>query len=70
MIILYLINKLKLQNMENNLNINTGMIMDAVNLTKDAPEKNEAMQAAIDNDQIKKLEILTHSLKKLITQTQ
>ena len=28
-------------------NINTGMIMDAVNLTKDAPEKNEAMQAAM-----------------------
>ena len=32
------------------------MIMDAVNLTKDAPEKNEAMQAAIDNDQIKNVQ--------------
>lgn len=54
--------------MENNLNINTGMIMDAVNLTKDAPEKNEAMQAAIDNDQIKKLEILAQQYKKAHTQ--
>ena len=54
--------------MENNLNINTGMIMDAVNLTKDASEKNEAMQAAIDNDQIKKLEILAQQYKKAHTQ--
>ena len=54
--------------MKNNLNINTGMIMDAVNLTKDAPEKNEAMQAAIDNDQIKKLEILAQQYKKAHTQ--
>lgn len=49
-------------------NINTGMIMDAVNLTKDAPEKNEAMQAAIDNDQIKKLEILAQQYKNAHTQ--
>ena len=49
-------------------NINTGMIMDAVNLTKDAPEKNEAMQAAIDNDQIKKLEIVAQQYKNAHTQ--
>lgn len=38
--------------------INTGMIMDVVNNTADIEEKNEAMQAAIDNDQMKKLQIL------------
>ena len=31
-------------------NINTGMIMDAVSNAKDYTDKNEAMQAAIDND--------------------
>lgn len=38
--------------------INTGMIMDVVNNMSDIEEKNEAMQAAIDNDQMKKLQIL------------
>ena len=52
-------------NMEN---INTGMIMDAVNNTVDMPEKNEAMQAAIDNDQIKKLQVLAQRYKDAHTQ--
>ena len=48
--------------------IKTGMIMDAVNDTKDYNEKNEAMQAAIDNDQMKKLQILAQRYKDAHTQ--
>ena len=39
-------------------NISTGMIMDAVNNTADIDKKTEAMQAAIDNDQIKNLKLI------------
>lgn len=39
-------------------NISTGMIMDAVNNTADIDKKTEAMQAAIDNDQIKNLKLM------------
>lgn len=49
-------------------NVNTGMIMDAINKTSDMAEKNEAMQAAIDNDQIKKLEVLAQRYKDAHTQ--
>lgn len=48
--------------------IKTGMIMDAVGDTKDYAEKNEAMQAAIDNDQMKKLQILAKRYKDAHTQ--
>ena len=37
---------------------NTGMIMDVVNNTADIEKKTEAMNAAISNDQMKKLEVL------------
>lgn len=49
-------------------NINTGMIMDAVSNTKDYADKNEAMQAAIDNDQMKKLQVLAQRYKDAHTQ--
>lgn len=49
-------------------NINTGMIMDAVNDTKDLASKNDAMQAAIDNDQMKKLQVLAQRYKDAHTQ--
>ena len=49
-------------------NVNTSMIMDAINKTSDMTEKNEAMQAAIDNDQIKKLEVLAQRYKDAHTQ--
>ena len=49
-------------------NINTGMIMDTVNDTKDLANKNEAMQAAIDNDQMKKLQVLAQRYKDAHTQ--
>lgn len=48
--------------------IKTGMIMDAVGDTKDYAEKNEAMQAAINNDQMKKLQILAQRYKDAHTQ--
>lgn len=48
--------------------IKTGMIMDAVQNTTDIQEKNEAMQAAIDNDQIKKLQVLAQQYKNAHTQ--
>ena len=48
--------------------INTGMIMDAVNNTSDMTEKNEAMQAAIDNDQTKKLQVLAQRYREAHTQ--
>lgn len=51
-----------------NPNINTGMIMDAVNNTPDMNEKNESMQAAIDNDQMKKLQVLAQRYKEAHTQ--
>jgi len=51
-----------------NKNINTGMIMDAINNTADMGEKNEAMQAAIDNDQMKKLQVLAQRYKDAHTQ--
>lgn len=51
-----------------NPNINTGLIMDAVNNTPDFSEKNEMMQAAIDNDQIKKLQALAKRYKEAHTQ--
>lgn len=47
-----------------NPNINTGMIMDVVNNTPDMSEKNESMQAAIDNDQMKKLQVLAQRYKE------
>lgn len=37
---------------------NTGMIMDVVNNTPDIEKKTDAMNAAISNDQMKKLEAL------------
>ena len=49
-------------------NVNTGMIMDAVENTKDYADKNEAMQAAIDNDQLKKLQVLAQHYKDAHTQ--
>ena len=49
-------------------NVNTGMIMDAVENTKDYADKNEAMQAAIDNDQLKKLQVLAQRYKDAHTQ--
>ena len=49
-------------------NINTGMIMDAVSNTKDYADKNEAMQAAIDNDQMKKLQVLAQRYRDAHTQ--
>ena len=49
-------------------NVNTGMIMDAVSNTKDYTEKNEAMEAAIDNDQMKKLQVLAQRYKDAHTQ--
>ena len=49
-------------------NINTGMIMDVVSNTKDYTEKNEAMEAAIDNDQLKKLQVLAQRYKDAHTQ--
>ena len=49
-------------------NVNTGMIMDAVSNTKDYADKNEAMQAAIDNDQMKKLQVLAQRYKDAHTQ--
>ena len=49
-------------------NVNTGMIMDAVSNTKDYADKNEAMQAAIDNDQLKKLQVLAQRYKDAHTQ--
>ena len=49
-------------------NVNTGMIMDAVSNSKDYTEKNEAMEAAIDNDQIKKLQVLAQRYKDAHTQ--
>jgi uncharacterized protein YecA (UPF0149 family) len=49
-------------------NVNTGMIMDAVENTKDYTDKNEAMQAAIDNDQLKKLQVLAQRYKDAHTQ--
>ena len=48
--------------------IKTGMIMDAVNDNNDYQEKNEAMQAAIDNDQMKKLQVLAQRYKDAHTQ--
>lgn len=51
-----------------NKDINTGMIMDAVNNTSDMGEKNEAMQAAIDNDQMKKLQVLAKRYQDAHTQ--
>lgn len=49
-------------------NVNTGMIMDAVENTKDYADKNEAMQAAIDNDQMKKLQVLAQRYRDAHTQ--
>ena len=49
-------------------NVNTGMIMDAVSNTKDYADKNEAMKAAIDNDQMKKLQVLAQRYKDAHTQ--
>lgn len=49
-------------------NMNTGMIMDAVSNTKDYADKNEAMQAAIDNDQMKKLQVLAQRYRDAHTQ--
>ena len=49
-------------------NVNTGMIMDAVENTKDYDDKNNAMQAAIDNDQMKKLQVLAQRYKDAHTQ--
>ena len=54
------------KNME--ANINTGMIMDAVNNTADISEKNDAMQAAIDNDNMKKLQVLAQRYRDAHTQ--
>lgn len=51
-----------------NKDINTGMIMDAISNTADMGEKNEAMQAAIDNDQMKKLQVLAQRYKDAHTQ--
>jgi uncharacterized protein YecA (UPF0149 family) len=42
--------------------------MDAVNDTHEYEEKNEAMQAAIDNDQMKKLQVLAQRYKAAHTQ--
>ena len=44
------------------------MFMDAVDNTKDYADKNEAMQAAIDNDNIKKLQVLAQRYKDAHTQ--
>lgn len=49
-------------------NTKTGMIMDIVNNTSDINAKNEAMQAAIDNDQAKKLQVLAQRYKNAHTQ--
>ena len=51
-----------------NKDINTGMIMDAINNTPDMADKNDAMQAAIDNDQMKKLQVLAQRYKDAHTQ--
>ena len=51
-----------------NKDINTGMIMDAINNTPDMADKNDAMQAAIDNAQMKKLQVLAQRYKDAHTQ--
>lgn len=45
----------------------TGMIMDVIDNTSDMKEKNEAMQAAIDNDNMKKLQVLAQRYKEAHT---
>lgn len=56
--ILYKIHILNTMDENKITNISTGMIMDAVNNTADIDKKTEAMQAAIDNDQIKNLKLM------------
>lgn len=48
--------------------IETGMIMDASALSESTKEKKEAMEAAIENDQMKKLEVLAQTWKNAHTQ--
>lgn len=59
------IKKFKDTIMENKTN--TGMIMEVVKNTPDMKEKNEAMQTAIDNDNIKKLQVLAERYKNAHT---
>lgn len=48
--------------------IETGMIMDATAFSESTKEKKEAMEAVIENDQMKKLEVLAQSWKAAHTQ--
>lgn len=46
----------------------TGMIMDAVQMSEENNEKREAMDAAISNDQMKKFEAMAKAWKEAHTQ--
>ncbi len=48
--------------------IETGMIMDSTALSEQNYHSKESMEAAIQNDQMKKLEVLAHNWKAAHTQ--
>ena len=49
-------------------NIQTGMIMDATELSQQNYQNKESMDTAIQNDQMKRLEVLAQAWKKAHTQ--
>lgn len=51
-----------------NKNVNTGMIMDAVNMSEQNYANKDAMNTAIENDQLKKLEALAKQYQLAHTQ--
>ena len=50
------------------VNVNTGMIMDEVPMSEANNQNNEAMQAAISNNQMKKFEAMAKAWKDAHTQ--